>query len=32
MLDDEETGQYLTARKAEWAKLRQENEKERLKM
>ena len=32
MLDDEEAGQYLTVRKAEWAKLRQENEKERLKM
>lgn len=32
MLEDEGTAQYLSARKTEWAKLRQGNEKERLKM
>ncbi len=32
MLDEEGTAQYLSARKAEWAKLRQGNEKQRLNM
>ena len=32
MLEDEGTAQYLSARKAEWAKLRRGNEKQRLNM
>ena len=32
MLEDEGTAQYLSARKTEWAKLRQGNEKQRLNM